>query len=168
MKLFACAFFVLLSIFSHAGEWHSKGNAPVPPHRPSGTANYRCLMTTYTFIGKFGDRGHKAYKVDTERVIRDEEFREPNWGIAGVTLKGEVDPGMDGQSMSLRFSLNQHGEEMLNLTIQTSIEGGSRSFSHFTTPRSTNEISGIADLSVTKPNRQRVNSVRVVVRCSTL
>ncbi len=164
MVRLSLAIFLQLSIFlsfPHAfgGEWHSAGNAPVMPHRPSGVTNLTCQLTGYATVGK------KSYRFKIEKVVEDREFREPNWGAVSHTLENTGDPGMDGQSFTVGFRKDQNGEEHYTLNIVAQIKGLASTYSQFTAPRSGKVIRGVVDLNPAKAGHKNVSWVRVVAEC---
>jgi hypothetical protein len=162
MRALTAAFFlVLFSSFASGGEWHSAGNAPRPPYRPSKPANYKCLMTAYTTVGA------KTYRIDSGRIVRDEEFREPNGTAVTHTLENTGDPGMDGQSFTLAFEPGQN-EEAVRLIVVLRAEGKASSHTRVSAPRSQREVRASADLTVEKPKKGGVSSVSATVECREL
>lgn len=140
-------FVSLHSIFSNAGEWHSGGNAPEQPYYPKNPVNYTCHLTVITTAGD------KMYRLDPKVKFLSKDFQKSGSGVAGFTLRGEQDPGMNEQGISLSFSPDGKGGEILRLRIYLSIAGIS-SVSDYQSPGTSGHILGAASLSA---KRQSVN-----------
>lgn len=166
--LYCTVLSVLLSVpLTYAGEWMSAGNAPIAPYHTPQPAQYKCQIAVLTSVSG------KQYRIEREHIFKNSEFQLPGMGVASLVIKGEADPGMDGQQITLRFSPDGQGGEDINLSLHAVIKGrtGSQASAYSTTQvaRTVGAIRGEVTANVS-PRGAGVNSrsANVAVSCLVL
>ena len=165
-KVFTTVAFLVL--FLHlpvfGGEWHSAGNAPLPPYFPTVPANYLCSLTITT------GAGGKYYRIKKEHAFRAQEFQQPGHGRSSFLIEGEADPGMNGQRIGLAFSKNTAGGEDVHLALHPQLEGNGQilsGVSYVSERRNRRSIEGRSMLYVSQKNGSS-RSVLLEVVCQQL
>ena len=124
------------------GEWHSAGNAPTPPYHPQMPAEFACRYEARTYVAG------KEYRIESTVAFKSEDFK--NGGV-GFEIRGEQDPGMNGQSFYLSIQPAGAGVEKLVLRATASGLSRGRRFtarSQGSSPRRSGSVETKAELSM--------------------
>jgi hypothetical protein len=110
------------------------------------------------------------YRINTKARFSSKDFQRSGSGMGFYTISGEQDPGMNGQSISLRFFPDGQGGEIVGLRIHLNIAGNGKrtkeisSVSAYESPGVLGSIKGEAYLS-TGDDGNLVQSIGLRAEC---